>query len=274
MVPSINIPADEGGTSRWNALGELSGMENELNREQELRALCDRLFGFASRQAAYATQVLLDAAERRVTVALRGDCDLIPIAYSLHRRLLGPEKIFCVADPRRVHNDGNVKNSRSRSTALAALEAAGNGSVCLHSLRLPDDFKAFAEQAQAGRQAGMVFMCLYDRHPVRDLLCRPLDIPPLGKRGPELDRVLAEYLADAASALGVPDRPLSPKASREVVANVVSIPEMEETALRIVALLSEPRLPDAATRLGMATVSLSRWVDRRSWILSILDDPY
>jgi len=42
-----------------------------------------------------------------------------------------------------------------------------------------------------------------------------------------------------------------------------SLPEIEKAALRLVALRVAPNLSNAATRLGMAPVSLSRWIGRR-----------
>ena len=43
----------------------------------------------------------------------------------------------------------------------------------------------------------------------------------------------------------------------------MSLSEVEKAALRLVALRSSPNLSHAATRLGRAAVSLSRWPFRR-----------
>jgi hypothetical protein len=237
-----------------------------------VRAVCGRIFGFAGRHADNATQALLDAAERRAAVSLRGACDLVPIAYSLHRQLFGPGRSFIVADPRRHENDGDVRSPPSRSTALAALDGAMGGSVCIRARRLPDDFDAFAERIRNGHPAAMVFVCLDgDRDRVRDLLYPPLDVPPLRKRKPELDRLLFECLDEAARALAVPRVHLSRKTRGTIIENVSSLAELEKTALRIVALLSRPTFAEAATSLGMATVSLSRWTGRRRWFSGLLE---
>jgi hypothetical protein len=256
-----------------DAIGsKLAERRNEPNREQELRAFCGRLFGFTSRHAERAAQALLDATERSATVTLRGACDLVPIAYSLHRRLFGPGQKFIAAHPRRNDSDGNVRSSPARNSALSALDAAAGGSVCIDAKRLPGDFEAFAEQVQAGRRAAMVFICLHDRQSIRDFLCPPLDVPSLSTRRPELDRVLIEYLEEAAIVLGAPTKSLPPKARGEIIANIASISEIEKTALRLVALTTEPSLPAAAHLLGMADASLSRWVARRSWLLNVIND--
>ena len=248
----------------------------DLDTERALRAACGRIFGFSGRHADDATQALLDAAERRAVVSLRGACDLVPIAYSLHRQLFGRERLFIVADPRRHENDGDVRSPPSRSTALAVLDDAMGGSVCLRARRLPDDFDAFVERLRDGHPAAMVFVCLDEkdhvRDRVRDLLCPPLDVPPLRKRKAELDRLLFECLEEAARALAVPPVHLSRKTRATVIENVSSLAELEKTALRVVALLSYATFGEAATRLGMAPVSLSRWTGRRRWFSGLLED--
>lgn len=248
----------------------------DLDHQLALRALCGRIFGFASRQADDATHALLDAAQRRAVVSLRGACDLVPIAYSLHRRLFGPERLFIVADPRRHENDGDVRSPPSRSTALAALDDAMGGSVCFRARRLPADFDAFAERLRKGHPAAMVFVCLEEkdhlRDRLRDLFCPPLDVPPLRRRRPELDRLLYECLEEAARALAVPPVHLSRKTRGTIIDSVSSLAELEKTALRIVAILSSATFAGAATRLGMATVSLSRWTGRRRWFSGLLED--
>jgi ActR/RegA family two-component response regulator len=44
---------------------------------------------------------------------------------------------------------------------------------------------------------------------------------------------------------------------------VTSLAEVEKATLRLVALRTSRNPSNAAARLGMASVSLSRWVDRR-----------
>lgn len=241
-----------------------------------VRALCGRIFGFTGPHADDATQTLLDAADRRAVVSLRGVGDLVPIAYSLHRRLFGPRRSFIVADPRRHENDGDVRSPPSRTTALSALDDSMGGSVCIRARRLPDDFDAFAERLRNGHPAAMVFVSLEEkpntRDRIRDLLCPPLDVPPLRKRRPELDRILFECLQEAAHVLAVPHVHLSRKTLATIMENVSSLAELEKTALRVVALLSHATFAEAATDLGMATVSLSRWTGRRRWFSGLLAD--
>src|ERR1700704_3708792 len=72
--------------------------------ERDLRDLCGRILGWSSEQAGLVDDVmhtLLDAAARGGAVALQGDSDLVPVAFALHRRLLGADRPFVVCDPRR-----------------------------------------------------------------------------------------------------------------------------------------------------------------------------
>lgn len=53
------------------------------------------------------------------------------------------------------------------------------------------------------------------------------------------------------------------RASDSVLRGVTSLAELERGVLRLVAIRSAPNLSQAARQLGVALVSLSRWVDRR-----------
>jgi len=102
-----------------------------------------------------------------------------------------------------------------------------------------------------------------DRIRVRDLLSPPVEIPSLAGRAGDLDRLVGEFLADATRALGVAGMRFSGRASDSVLRGVTSLAEPERGVLRLVAIRSAPNLSQAARRLGVALVSLSRWIDRR-----------
>jgi hypothetical protein len=83
----------------------------------------------------------------------------------------------------------------------------------------------------------------------------------------ELPRIVEEYAAEAIAAL----RPLRPWDSFTVAdlrwvveCAATSLPEIEKATLRVVALKISASLSDAARLLGMAPVSLARWLGRRS----------
>ena len=234
--------------------------------EQDLRELCCRLVGWTDDRAdlvnTAVTALLAQAA--RGTIALRGASDLVPIAYTLHRALFGLERPFVVCDPRRRESDGSVRSPPNRRTGALAAEAAAGGSVCLRARRLPRDFSSLASSTTT------LFICLHDHDRIRDRMCPPIEIPSLAQRTPDRDRLLDEYLEDAAHALGVDRIQLSPSVRRSIAGQVTSLAELEKTVLRVVALLSSQNLSQAAERLHMAPVSLSRWASRRHWAAASL----
>jgi hypothetical protein len=63
---------------------------------------------------------------------------------------------------------------------------------------------------------------------------------------------------------------LPPHIREDVLERVASFSELEKTALRVVALASSLSISQAAARLGMAPVSLTRWLRRRRWLQAIL----
>lgn len=118
--------------------------------------------------------------------------------------------------------------------------------------------------------AATVFVCLHGYDRVRDLCCRPLEIPCLAARASESDRLLQEALDEAATALGTA-RLRIPRCLRHgLLERVASFAELEKTALRLVALVSARNPSNAAARLRMAPVSLTRWLCRRPWLMAML----
>ncbi|MEO7729905.1 MAG: hypothetical protein ABIY55_02955 [Kofleriaceae bacterium] len=244
-------------------------------RDRDLRAFCRRLLSWSEARAALidgAVNDLLTSAVRGTPIALRGVSDLVPVAYALHRRILGPERPFVVCDRRRNEGDGSVRAPPSRQTCVLALEAARGGSLCLRANRLPSDFDYLCRSLREGRQAATVFVCLCDEDSIRDLWCRPLEIPALSAHAPESGLLVQEVFDDAALELETSSLRL-PRAMRQnILDRVASFSELEKTALRVVALASSRNISQAATRLGMAPVSLTRWLERRRWLRAILSD--
>lgn len=145
-----------------------------------------------------------------------------------------------------------------------------DGSICLRSRRLPADFDRLRASVCDAAPLPTVFVCLHGDDRVRDLLCRPLEIPPLAARASESHRLLQEALDEAATALGTGRLRLPRQARQGVLERVASFAELEKTALRVVALTSARNPSQAAVRLGMAPVSLTRWLHRRPWLMAVL----
>jgi hypothetical protein len=251
------------------------GTEGIAVRDQELRVFCRRLLGSSearSVQVDDAVDGVITAVARGLPITLRGTSDLVPVAYALHRRIVGANRPFVVCDPRRCEVDGSVRAPPNRRTVALALEAAMDGSICLRSRRLPADFDRLCQSVRDALPFPTVFFCLHGDDRVRDLLCRPLEIPPLAARTSESHRLFQESLDEAAAALGTARLRIPRQARQGVLERVASFADLEKTALRIVALASARNPSQAAVRLGIAPVSLTRWLHRRPWLMAVLDE--
>jgi ActR/RegA family two-component response regulator len=96
------------------------------------------------------------------------------------------------------------------------------------------------------------------------ILPAPLAVPPLAERSAELDRIIAEYAADAIAELAAPAASFTADDHVWVRDHAAgSLAAIEAATLRLVATHTSRNLSHAAARLGMAPVSLSRWLGRR-----------
>jgi hypothetical protein len=94
----------------------------------------------------------------------------------------------------------------------------------------------------------------------------PIEVPNIATRASEVPQIVDEYVFDALVELAPPrDLTLNERDRNWLLEQAVtsSLAEIEKAALRIVALRCSSNLSQAAARLGMAPVSLSRWVARR-----------
>jgi hypothetical protein len=88
----------------------------------------------------------------------------------------------------------------------------------------------------------------------------------LWDRAPELPRIVEAYAAEAITALDAPAWTFAPSDLEWVIGHAAtSLAEIEKATLRVVALnLSFGNRTEAGRRLGMAAISLDRWLSRRS----------
>jgi len=93
----------------------------------------------------------------------------------------------------------------------------------------------------------------------------PIIFPPLETRRSEVPRIVDEYAVDAIKALGARPECLTADDRAWVVEHQASsLSEIEKATLRLVALRVSANTSIAAARLGMAPVSLHRWMERRA----------
>jgi hypothetical protein len=233
----------------------------------ELRAFLARMLGWSNERAVeLALRSLALAVDHRATLVLCGEGDMVPIAWALHRRTLGPDSPFIVCDPRRGTKAASVRSPESRASGVAAFEAAIGGSLCMRMRRLPDDFPVLVARLRDADDV-LCTVCagqLAGPHPPL-ILPAPLAVPPLAGRSAELDRIIAEYAGDATAELAAPPSSFTADDHAWVRDQAAaSLAEIEKATLRLVTLRTSRSLSHAAAQLGMAAVSLSRWLDRKS----------
>jgi hypothetical protein len=238
----------------------------ESGRSIALRSFCARVVGWGSNRIAVVDGVLRSirlAARLRAPLPLCGASDLVPIAHSLHRYAVGADRPFVVCDPRRRTGEESVRSAANYEIGLVAAEAAAGGWLCVRSKRLPHDFSAVLERIREPDARVQLIMCS-ERHDETNAAIVPIEVPPLATRTGEVARIVDEYVLDATTALNTPPGCLT-RSDRQWILEqaATTLPEIEKAALRLVALRTSPTMAHAAARLGMAPISLSRWIDRR-----------
>jgi len=238
----------------------------ESERSIELRNFCARLLGCASNRVAtvdQAMRALLLAATRRTALVLHGKSDPVPIAHALHRRVLGADRPFIVCDPRRHTVRASVRSTANYKVGTLAIASAVGGSLCVRSPRLPSDFPSLLDELRNPDARTQLFVCSNGSGHHHDFLPAPIVVPPLRERAKEVPQIIEEYVRDAIAALGVVSVALSAADYLWVREHATTLPEIEKAALRLVAVRTSATHSEAADRLGMAEVSLSRWLGRR-----------
>lgn len=232
-----------------------------------LRGYLARLLGWGDDRIAAidrALRALRAAALRRATLLVCGEGDLVPLAQSLHRRILGDAHPFVVCDPRRGSQPATVRMAGSQHDGHRALKTAKGGTMCVRARRLPQDFsevwRALHEPAARVRLA----VCADDPSDTRVQVGLPISIPALVRRRMEIDRIVDEFARDAIDDLGADPAGFT-RADRTWVLDhsASSLADIEKGTRRLVALRQAGSISRAAARLGMSHVSLSQWLRRR-----------
>jgi pSer/pThr/pTyr-binding forkhead associated (FHA) protein len=246
----------------------------ESPRSIELHGYLSRLLGRGADRAAivdHALRAVRLAATRRVALVLCGEGDLVPTARSTHSAR-GPNRPFILCDPRLQGGKATVRCAESHATGRVAFAAATGGSVCVRARRPPPDFESLLTALRSPNSRVQLIVCgeaedQYARYNVMPVAIRPLD-----GRASELDDIIGEYACDAMDELGLP-RSAFPAVDHAWVREHASssLPEIEKATLRLIALRGSRNLSGAAMRLGMAPVSLSRWIGRRRMPMQIVE---
>ena len=243
-----------------------------------LRGFLARLIGWGDRQEVdRALRMVRLAATRHTPLVLSGEGDLVPIALSLHTHVQGHEKPFILCDPRRRRGDADVRSVANYKDPRHALRAAIGGSLCLLRRRLPPDASVVLAEIRRSRPRVQLIICAHGnaRGLAELLVADPIVIPPLAGRAHELDRIISEYATEAMRELGAARSTFTEREHEWVRTHAAStLTEIEKGTRRLVALRAAGTPHNAAARLGMAPVSLIRWIGRRDVLDELrLKDP-
>ena len=246
----------------------------ESRRWIALRGFLARLLGWRGERTEVVDRALRSirlSATHRTPLVLCGDGDLVPTARSIHRHALGGDRPFIVCDPRRRRSKATVRSAENYETGMQALEAAYGGTLCVRNRRLPRDFEQVVAALRDPGARVQLVVCAGHTDDCRSYLVAPITVPSLVGREAELDRIIDEYAEDAVAELGAPRvgfLAVDHAWVREHAAS--SLPEIEKATIRLVALRHSRNLSHAAARLGMAPVSLSRWIGRRKMPMPVV----
>lgn len=234
----------------------------------ELRNFLARLLGWGSDKMAIvdlALRAIRMSATLRAPLVLCGVGDVTQVALSIHRHTLGADKPFVVSDPRRREGSGNVRVAENTETGMAAVQRAQGGSLCVWSKRLPRDFDDVRLALRDPAMRVQLIVCADVPRHSKPYNVEPIVVPPLKGRPAEVPRIIAEYADEAVAELGATVRLNS--ADRDWVLNhsAGSVCEIEKGTRRLAAIRqADDNIAAAARVLGMAPISLARWIGRRA----------
>lgn len=249
----------------------------ESTRSASLRAFLGRVIGWTEPQLSTvdaAIRALRMTATHRSPFVVCGEDAVVSLARSLHRRFLGPDRPFVICDPRRRPSVENVRNAANFQDGMAALAAATRGSICIWNDHRPHDFDQLWTALQDPDVRSHLVICTRDAADAQALGASAIVVPPLTERKPELRRIVQEYASDAVSELGVSADTFKRADLEWVLQNeATTLAEIEKATLRLVALRQAGgNVSRAATRLGMARMSLFKWIRNRALPMPTVDD--
>lgn len=236
-----------------------------------LRNFLLRILGKKKRHLAvidFALRALRLNRTRRLPLTLQGKGDLVPLASDLHRRAWGEDVPFVLCDPRRDTGEANARSVANVREVEQALEAARGGTLCVRSARAPLDIVERHNEYAAPDAQVQLILCdtsSWGRAKLSAAKGMTICIPPLSDRGADLPDIAHQYFLEAqrtfhAHGLTVSDEDID----WVLEASAGSFHEIEKGAYRLTALrVAQGKIIDAAQLLGMAPVSLRRWLARR-----------
>ncbi|HEX4420482.1 MAG TPA: FHA domain-containing protein [Kofleriaceae bacterium] len=240
----------------------------ESPRTISLRQYCARLLGWKDNDLISidrAMRAIRSWMLRRTPLLLRGEGDMMLVAQALHRQLFGPNSPFIASDRRRHNLPATVRGPANIADGMTALQEANSGTLCVRERRLPAEFRSLMENFRRRENRARMTICVGRIEHSWILNNEMIAIPTLSSRSDEIDRIIDEYLQDAASVLDVHSVQVEPSDIQWIRrASAQSIPDIEKGAMRMTAIRASRTIKQASDMLGMSGVSLIRWLRRRA----------
>lgn len=246
-------------------IGRRTTLIAESARTLVLRAALARMIGWAPAHAGEidrALRMLRLAATGRAIFALCGSQPLMPLAEELHRLALTEQRPFVLCSPRRA---GEAARSTKRvATALEALSCVADGTICIDDARRPRDLVALLDEWRRPTCAAQLVVLAKRARRAAVYTPAPVVVPPLSERREEVERLIAEYEAEAVQRLGVAGLELAPVQRTWICERSSdSLSEIQTATLRLAALRHAGTVAGAAALLRISHVSMGQWLERR-----------
>jgi hypothetical protein len=254
------------------SLGGAATLIAESPRLIALREALERLLGWSPARRGMVDEALHQLRDhdlQRAPLVLCGgpaEHDLIPIAQELHRLTLTEQLPFVVYHPHRPvpRSEGVAPTFTDRATAL---REAGDGTLCMeHSAVSSRDVLAIYAAVLPRQCRTHIVHCGNDPDDP-DLPTPRIVIPPLDTRKTEINRLISEYVREAAGLLYATKRVRLSPADREWLRTSASesLPELRTATLRLVAVREAGNVYAASALLGISHVGLAKWLNGRGF---------
>lgn len=231
-----------------------------------LRDVMARLLGWADDRRGEVDLALRSvrfAATRREALLLCGDGDLVAVARLLHHHVLGDDRPFILCDPRRRLTDMKGRSATVFQDGSEALAAAAGGTLCVWRSRQPVRFAEVVEATRGPDSRVQLVVCARTLLHGEPVFASPVILAPLAQRGPELDRIIDAFAADALDEIGGAFLPVDREWVGANEADTLS--QIQLATQRLIALRSAGgAISRAAHQLGLSHGALSEWLARRT----------
>jgi hypothetical protein len=254
------------------SLGGAVTLIAESPRLIALREALQRLLGYRPARRATVDEALRQIRDHdlhRTPLVLCGgptEHDLIPIAEELHRLTLTEHQPFVVYNPSRTaaRSQGAARTFADLATAL---HEAGDGTMCMEhgTLSRREVIRIYAAVLPQQCRTHLVHCGSAPGDP--ELPTPRIAIPPLDARKTEIDRLITEYVREAAGRLYATRRVRLSSADRDWLRSSAceSLPELRTATLRLVAVREAGNVNAASALLGISHVALAKWLNSRGF---------